>query len=265
MTFLRPRPLLLPLVPLLLTLLGAAQPALAQNPGALLPDGSSDMYVGVGASTSSAVTPGTDRTVRAVLLMQVLCSNGVFVDNGVTLGKHMSATPGIEYGPYITRSEERHPSDSRALAGTRDISGTLDVGGFFNYYLDNRTIVRSGLQYDSSARGLSGYLSLQHVLPEIAPHHTVALSVGVSAANGGVMREQYGVWADGTADAPRSYRPVGGVMSMRATASWNWSLGKSWIMSTHLTASRLGGPAADSPIVSRRDFLSFSTGLGYRF
>ncbi len=248
----------------LFLLLAACGPALAENTSELMmPDGSKDMYVGAGFTTRTAVAAGEARPVILRPLFQIQWSNGVFASASGVLGMHLSETTGVEYGPLIFDSNSRNPSDSWRLRGTHPVRGTLDAGGFFNYYLGNESRVTSNLMYDISARGFRGQVGVQKVLPSPAPHHTVTLSAGVSLASDPVMRELYEVSraSGGVSD----YSPSAGVMAMNAGVNWNWALSSKWLVNSSVTGTRLGRGPAGAPFVDRRNFITWSSGLAYRF
>ena len=252
----------------LLLLLAACGPALAEEAttGAsalMMPDGSRDMYVGAALTGSSVADDGASRGAVLRPLLQVQWSNGLFVSAIGVAGMHLSATPGVEYGPLLAASNARAPADSRRLRGTRRIKGSPDVGGFYGYYLGDQARVTTNLMYDSSAHGWRGQLGLQKTLPSLAAHHTVTLSAGVSLASGAVMDELYAVSA--AAGGARDYRPAGGVTSVDMGVNWNWALSSKWLLNSAVTGTRLGNGPARSPFIERRNVITWSSGLGYRF
>ncbi|PJJ18740.1 MltA-interacting protein MipA [Janthinobacterium sp. 67] len=252
----------------LLLLLAACGPALAEEAttGAsalMMPDGSRDMYVGAALTGSSAADDGASRGAVLRPLLQVQWSNGLFVSAIGVAGMHLSATPGVEYGPLLAASNARAPADSRRLRGTRQIKGSPDVGGFYGYYLGDQARVTTNLMYDTSARGWRGQLGLQKTLPSLAAHHTVTLSAGMSLASGAVMDELYAVSA--AAGGARDYRPAGGVASADVGVNWNWALSSKWLLNSAVTGTRLGNGPARSPFIERRNVITWSSGLGYRF
>lgn len=237
---------------------------LAGGAGAqMMPDGSRDMYVGAAVTGSSATDDGAPRAAVLRPLLQVQWSNGVFVSASGVAGMHLSATPGVEYGPLLAASNARDPEDGWRLRGTRRIKGTPDVGGFYGYYLGEQTRVTSNLAYDTSAHGWRAQLAVQKTLPSLAAHHAVTLSAGVSLASGAVMEERYAVSA--AAGGARDYRPAGGVTAIEAGVNWNWALSSKWLLNSAVTGTRLGSGPAGSPVIGRRNVITWSTGLGYRF
>lgn len=229
----------------------------------MMPDGSRDMYVGAGLVTSNAEAAGETRPVLLRPLLQIEWSNGIFVSSGGIAGLHLSQTAGAEYGPLLMSTNARDPGDNRRLRGSHAISGSPDAGGFFNYYLGADARLRSSLVYDTSAHGLRGEAGLQKSWPGLVPHHTFSLSAGVALASAAVMQERYEVRR--AAGGVRDYRPDGGVAALSAGANWNWALSSKWLLASGVTATRLGSSAADSPVVERRSFVTWSTGLAYRF
>jgi outer membrane scaffolding protein for murein synthesis (MipA/OmpV family) len=256
-----------PALPYLISLLlaGACLPTLAQGSATMMmPDGSRDMYAGLALTASTAAAPGEQRPTVLRPLLQVQWSNGIFLSASGVAGWQLSERPGVEYGPLLLGSNDRDPHDSRRLAGSHPIRGTPDLGGFYSFYLNPQLRLQSRLSYDTSARGWSSGFELQQALPELAPHHSLSLSVGLGVNSGAVMRERFEVVGNG-ASAPRSYHPGGGVAGAGAAVNWNWQLGSSWLLHSSLSGNRLGSEAAGSPIVERRNSLTWSSGLAYRF
>lgn len=244
---------------LFLILLCACGAARAQH--GMMPDGSSDMYFGLSLRSTTPYANGEARQTVLRPLWQVEWSNGIFISDFNTVGWHLSNRPDLEYGPFIANRTARHPGDSPRLAGTQPTNGTPNVGGFFNYYLGEGFRLRSATAYDSSAHGLVFSMDLQRTWGDLAPHHTVTLTAGLAAASGVVMRQQYSVRREAGVD----YQPSGGVLNLNAGVNWNWVLSRSWILNTAATGTRLGTSPANSPIVGRTNFLTWSTGLAYRY
>ncbi|RSZ57195.1 MipA/OmpV family protein [Massilia atriviolacea] len=111
-----------------LVLAGAVPAAWAQTPASNpMPDGSSDMYVGLGAVSAPRYQGSGERRVTALPLVQVQWSNGVFV-SGMSAGMHLSSNPVLEYGPLLTLMARRSEvGDGHQLGmplGTLDTSGS---------------------------------------------------------------------------------------------------------------------------------------------
>ena len=70
----------------------------ANNP---MPDGSRDMYVGLGVGSAPEWDGARHHKLRALPVLQVQWSNGVFV-SGMSAGIHLSGSPQVEFGPLLT-------------------------------------------------------------------------------------------------------------------------------------------------------------------
>lgn len=246
---------------LLLPLCGLA---LAEdNDIAMMPDGSRDMYVGMALTSRSAAEAGEPHRLSLRPLLQVEWSNGIFASANGVVGMHLSNGGPVAYGPLLAASNSRDPSESRRLRGSHAIDGSVDAGGYFDYYLGYNTRLGSSIMYDRSARGWRGEFGVQKSWNDLAPHHTLSVSAGVSLAGDAVMRERYEV--SRAAGGARDYTPSGGLASAGVGVHWNYALSSKWLLSSSASARRLGGEAAASPVVERRNFFTISSGLAYRF
>ncbi|WP_334189759.1 MipA/OmpV family protein [Noviherbaspirillum sp.] len=269
----------------LLALLGTSSLALAQTPTArLMPDGSRDMYAGIGI-VSAPRYKGSDRQeTDPVALVQVQWSNGIFV-SGLSAGMHLSASPTLEFGPLLAIEPGRNASGAQKLSGIggvgmaapgtdaqqaprfTDIDSTLQGGAFLNHYFDESLRLTSSVLYGAGNHhnGLLLNAGIQKFI-QVAPHHAVTLSAGATWANRRYTQDYFGVVAaPGTAQDAVTYRPSGGIRDIQFTVNWNWELSNLWLLTSQLSLNRLMGPAADSPLTDRRNNATVRTGLVYRF
>jgi outer membrane protein len=108
----------------LLALIGACTAASAQTPAPnLMPDGSRDMFVGLGASSLPVYEGAKERRLRALPTLQIQWSNGVFV-SGQSVGMHLSNQPSLEFGPLASLAPRRSESGTGSVIGT----GASDFG-----------------------------------------------------------------------------------------------------------------------------------------
>src|SRR5437763_1010094 len=129
----------------------------AANP---MPDGSRDMYAGLGVQSAPRYEGTGSRKVSALPVLQVEWSNGIFV-SGMSAGMHLSGSPTLEYGPLLAVLPGRSASGTAAgadgigfvgfaptpgaafrttaanrLGGMEDIGTRVQGGAFLNVYLD---------------------------------------------------------------------------------------------------------------------------------
>lgn len=256
-----------------------------------MPDGSRDMYAGLGVVSAPRFEGADSRKVRALPVLQVQWSNGIFI-SGMSAGMHLSASPVVEYGPLLAihpgRSEsgtgrsigeldakfallpstEREMESGNPLAGMEDIKARPEAGAFFNYYLSPQwrltSSVLAGAGYDR--KGVHAEIGLQRLAMQLGPHHTVSVSAGVSVANRAYQQSYFGVSSDqAMSSGNRTYRPDGGLKDVRIGVRWNWALSPSWMLSSSLQGTRLMGDARRSPLVERPNNVTVSTAFAYRF
>lgn len=105
-----------------LLLAGICGAAGAQTPTTNpMPDGSRDMYVGLGASYSPRWDGAREHKTAALPVLQVQWSNGIFI-SGMSAGLHLSDNPAFEYGPLLTILPRR--DESGLSGGLGGVSGT---------------------------------------------------------------------------------------------------------------------------------------------
>jgi len=294
-----------------------------------MPDGSYDMYAGLGVRSAPNYEGGNDRKVRAMPVLQVGWSNGVFI-SGMSAGWHLSATPGVEYGPLLSLHGGRGKDGSSLLdtadksdvgnmgiitlppglisaeasaatdaiavgaasmAGSRykvyyhlrNIGARAEGGFFFNYYLADRLRLTNSVLYGAGEdrHGLRWIAELQRGAIELAPHHTLSLTAGMTVGNRTYNTGYFGLRTEDvlqvtpivmgaaggkTGAAPVwAYAAAGGVKDIHLGARWNWALSPSWLLTTNVQITQLRGGAKHSPLTDRATGVSVSTALAYRF
>lgn len=273
----------------LLTLTGAA---CAQTPAMnLMPDGSSDMYVGLGLVTRARYEGAASRTEHALPVLQLAWSNGAFVA-GMRAGIHLGHSPRLEYGPLLEFQARRSSvGDGSGLGGIGDyqvnmvalpravqsanrLDGLAPVharllgGGFLNVYLNPAWRATTSLLYGAgNARtGARLELGLQRIGLQFGAQHQLALGAGVSLANRSYNRAFFGVDGDAALRSWNAmYIPDGGLKDMRLGAHWNWTWSPAWLLSSSVQATHLVGSARRSPLVERPTNLTASTVIAFRF
>jgi len=265
----------------------AAAQTPATNP---MPDGSRDMYVGLGLASAARYEGAEHSERKALPVLQVQWSNGAFV-SGMSAGIHLSRDPQVEYGPLVELQPRRDESgmgggidgiearysivaltladlEQNRLTGMAPVSTRLLGGGFVNYYLTpDWRLTGSLLGGAGNERdGVRLDLGLQRLALRIGAHHRVSVAAGLSFVNAGYNMAFFGVGRD---DSLRSgnpvYRPGGGLKDGHLGLRWNWDLAPSWMLTSQLQAKRLAGDARHSPLVERPTSVTVSAAIAYRF
>ena len=275
-----------------LALAAVTSTACAQTPATNpMPDGSRDMYVGLGVLSEARYQGASETERKALPVLQVQLSNGLFV-SGMRAGVHLGRSPRFEFGPLLEWQRGRDAGGEGAqlgglggarfglvstpppaisdnpLAGMAVIHGRVQGGGFFNYYPAPAWRLTSSLLYGAgNARdGMKLELGVQRLALEPGAHHRIALDAGLSFADRRYNMAFFGVSED---DSYGSGLPVfeagGGLKDAHFGARWNWVWSPSWMLTSSLQATRLLGSTRLSPLVERPTNLTVSTAIAYRF
>lgn len=273
--------------------------ALAQTPAAnLMPDGSHDMYVGLGVASTPRYEGGADRKRQVLPVFQFQWSNGIFV-SGLSAGIHMARTPQVEFGPLVEVQPRRDDGGNgddvggiedagssiqavpdlfaaklaaafpeNRLAGMVEIHTRLQAGGFLNLYLSPQWRLTSRTLYGAGneRHGARLDLGVQRLATHIGAQHRVTLAAGVTLVNRSHNAAFFGVSEEESMNSGNAiYAPAGGLKDVHLRARWNWTLAPAWVLTTHAQASRLQGDARRSPLVARPTNLAVSTAVAWRF
>jgi outer membrane scaffolding protein for murein synthesis (MipA/OmpV family) len=280
---------------LALALAGACSAATAQTPANNpMPDGSRDMYVGLGVVSAPAYEGARERETSGLPVLQAAWSNGIFV-SGLSAGMHLSDRPSLEFGPLLALQPRRDESGTAGdvgsvingigstlapeqpvyrLQGTAELEGMdvqharLQGGVFLNYYLTPQLRLTNSLLYGSGndRDGAVWRVGLQHIHAGLAPHHFLSVGAGMTVANRKHNQAFFGITADESdRTGTPAYDAAGGLRDVHLNVRWNWTFTPSWLLTTGVQAARLQGDAADSPLTRRPTNLTVSTALAYRF
>jgi outer membrane protein len=277
---------------LLLTCLSSMSIANAQTPANnLMPDGSRDLYVGLGVASHSRYEGGDDTRLSVLPVLQMQWSNGVFIA-GMSAGLHMSGQPSQEFGPLLSIEGGRSVSGNSSglacprcdvnpgingsltninvnkLDGMEDINPRVLLGGFYNQQLSSKWRLTNNLLggAGNNRQGVRWNSDLRYAVTEFAPYHHLTLSIGLSLVNQAYNQAYFGVSrAESLRSLNRRYTPSGGVKDVHAQLQWNWALSSTWLLTSSLNLTRLNGSAANSPLVERANSVSVSSALAYRF
>jgi MipA family protein len=278
----------------------------AQTPAPnFMPDGSHDLYVGLGVQLRPRYEGAGDTRTVALPVAQLQWSNGIFVA-GTSLGIHLFDQTRYEFGPLVEVMGPRSPSGSKKLFGDIGVitssggnttvapDGTITVvlpgrpgtppknkllgldnirtrllyGGFFHFNFSDQIRLTNTLLYGAGndADGLRWVSDLRYQIPSFAQHHHVSIAAGVSVVNQAYNQAFFGVTAlESRRSGNRAYSASAGVKDIHADLHWNWALSSSWLLTSSINVTRLTGSAADSPLVERRSNASVSSAIAYRF
>lgn len=206
----------------------------------LMPEATRELAVGAALVNREEDEGSRTRSTYLQPYLEVKWSNGVFLQ-GLWLGRQLSATPGLQYGPLLTVARERTAPPGR---DTR----LMPVAGAFAsvQLLHNLSFAAQAYRMASSQGGAA--MNLQLVGHQsLAAHHTLLMAGGVRLADRRHLQAHLGAGPDARA----------GIKDLHAEARWDWELTPKYTASAGLDVKRLQGDAAAGALVTRR------TGIGY--
>ncbi len=161
----------------------------------------------------------------------------------------------------------RSESTSGALAGLGDIKPTVRARLNLGWRLDEHWRLGGSWSADAFGRGGGNYGDLSVGYERrLSPATTMGVGASLGLAADRYLQTYYGVSAEQSARSgyPR-YEPGNGLRDVAMSVNLRTELDRHWVMLGGLGASRLLGPAADSPYAPKASGWSASLGLAYRF
>lgn len=225
-------------------------PALAQSDDvSLMPEGSSEVRVGALLVNGPRAAGSKERSTVLLPQFGAEWSNGVFLD-GLMLGKQMSTSPQVKYGPLLALNLVTRPGD-----GGRTLRPVF--GAFLRYRPWRELALQAHVLGAASHSGNGVLLNLSaNSQADLAPHQWLAFGLGLDLADSAYMQSDFGT---------ARYQPTGGVRDLFAEASWEWQLTPKLKMVASAHASRLQGDAAASPFTRQRTGLVNALAFSYSY
>lgn len=161
----------------------------------------------------------------------------------------------------------REESDDARLRGMGDIDGTVRAGVFASYRVMSWLALRASALSDVAGND-QGTLASFDVEATYRPFPRLGLSAGPGVVWGDTdySRTFFGVSAE---QAGRSgfarYDAGSGASLVRFSVGAQYELTRQWSLGSRITAARLQGDAADSPIVEDKNQNTYALFVTYRF
>jgi len=160
----------------------------------------------------------------------------------------------------------RDSDDASTTRGLPDVRRTLRAKLYANYSLTPDWNVGASASQDVLGRegGLTTSLDLGWRFYRSATTEWTS-GLGISAANGQYMRSYFGVPASAVQGSGKpAYVPGAGLRDVHLGVNFKHALSRHWFLFGGAGASRLLGPAADSPLVETPGGQSASIGVAWR-
>lgn len=160
----------------------------------------------------------------------------------------------------------RKSSDDQRLSGLPDIDRTAHATVFASYNLRWLSIV-GAVSQDIAGKheGLTASLDL---MGKYSPTSALTLSVGPGITWGSAQYNQtfFGISAvDSVRSGLATYEPGSGIASVRVTAGASYTLNRHWSVGARVAASRLPGVVGNSPVVEKKNQVTYGAFANYTF
>jgi MipA family protein len=255
-----------------LLLVAPAGIALAEEPSE--PDANKwQVMLGAGVGSKPEYPGSGEDEIRPVPVVNIRYGRfflgGVPGGGGGGLGVDLYGNESLRLGAVVTADfgEVREESDDIRLQGLGDIDGTTRAGFFASYELTNWLELSANALQDigDNDQGLIASLELEASYQPL-PGLRLSAGPGVMWGNDEYAQTLYGI--DGQ-QALRSgfsqYDAGSNATLMRFSLGAQYALTPKWSLGSRITASRLLGDAADSPIVEEENQNTYSLFMMYRF
>lgn len=154
------------------------------------------------------------------------------------------------------------PGDKR-LAGMGKVQSSTEAGVGIGYG-PVMVVARQSLS-GRGAKGAQVDMTVEHGW-SLSDRLSLRVALGATWANQDHMQTYFGVTAaQAQATSFSVYTPKSGCRKVEASVGAEYALASNWKLQAHVGFSRLGDPAAASPIVGRRNGASAALGVAYAF
>ncbi|MFT7773456.1 MipA/OmpV family protein [Roseateles sp.] len=172
----------------------------------------------------------------------------------------------LRLGVALRVDSGRSSGDASTTEGLPDVKRTLRARVYANYGLAPDLNLGANLSQDLLGRkgGLTAGIDLGWRFYR-SPTLEWASGIGLSAGDAQNMRSYFGVPESAVASSGKpAYNPGAGLRDLHAGVSFTRPLSKHWFAFGGVGASRLLGPAADSPLTQQRNGSYANLGIAWR-
>jgi len=233
----------------------------AQTPEAMMPEGSTDINLGVAALITPSYEGSNKQKFYLLPFASVAWSNGVFLAPG-EIGLRLASPQHLQYGPLLSYELQTNSADHNASS-----SLVFTPGAFFNYRFDHTLGFRSRLDYGAGTQrqGIRVHVA-SWFSTSLLPHQRLSTELGLTLANQHYMQSHFGISHEQAQDSGLlAYAAKAGIKNTYLQVGWNMELSPKYDFSTRLGINRLWGSAAGSPLTGKRNTVSLLTSLTYHY
>ncbi|GGP23014.1 MipA/OmpV family protein [Silvimonas iriomotensis] len=238
-----------------------------------LPDDGLHYSLGFGAFVAPKYSGSSDNHVVPAPLIGVRYDRyffGTVPDANVPfgIGAYLYRDKTFRVGVALSADlvKPRKSSDDARLTGLPDVERTAHATFFASYNLDWLSVVGSATQ-DVGGKG-QGTTATLDALGRYQVTEQLTLSAGPGVTWGSSKNNQtfYGVTAEDSARSGLAeYTPGAGLAAIRFSVGAMYQLDKNWTLGARIGATRLPGDVGDSPIVEKKNQMTYGVFTNYNF
>lgn len=183
------------------------------------------------------------------------------------LGLDLSPNRELKLSLGLRFDAGRSESTSGELQGLGSIKATVRARLAARWYVDEHWRVAGAFSVDALGRG-GGHLSEASLSREQrwSPNTTWTAGVSTTFAGARYMQTYFGVTpAQAMATGYRVYEPQSGLRDVTLFANLRSEITPRWVLLAGVNATRLSGPALDSPLTRKPGSLAVTGGLAWSF
>ncbi len=231
------------------------------------PAGEERGLVGLGVIAGREYLGSDERRTRVVPLLDYQWRNGFFAGTSNGIGYNFSSRPDLDFGLRVTADLGRDETRSPRLRGLGDIDAAAEVGAFFNVSPLKGLTLTSSLRYGAGNDNKGLVVDLGAVYStDLSASWRLAVGVAGSFVNDEYMQEFFGITpAQSQRSGYATYTADAGLRDLRANLSLTYSFAPRWSVTGAVSASRLLGDAADSPIAVKDSTVNGLLAVSYAF
>jgi outer membrane scaffolding protein for murein synthesis (MipA/OmpV family) len=179
----------------------------------------------------------------------------------------LSPNERLRVGLGLRHDGGRQEGDSAELKGLGDVRRTVRMRLGASYPLDGGLRLGASISVDALGRGGGEILDINVSRGfSLAPDLSASLGAALTFGSRRHLQAYYGVNAEQAARSGYAvYTPGAGARDVSASAGLRWYFARDFVAFGGVSASRLVGPAAASPLVRERNSWGLSAGMAYRF
>jgi len=183
------------------------------------------------------------------------------------LGVDLSRSDALRINLALRFDAGRSESTATALNGLGDIKPTVRARLSGTWRLEDGWRLGASWSVDAFGRGGGNFGDIGFGREQrLSPDTVWTWGASLSAAGDRYMQTYYGISEEQAARTGYPvYTPSSGLRDVALFANMRMDLTERWLLLGGVSASRLVGPAADSPLTKKADGWGVSAGLAWRF